>query len=262
MYTEHTLSSFDMMIERQKKLVKKMHKRVTKQWQALEKAYIEGDREAARDVIARDHKVNLLDFDINKQALKILLRHQPMAKDLRFVISSFKVATDLERIGDSAKAIANHILTNEEPLRHGNATILSMVQLMLTMQKEAVNAWLNEDEHKALATREKDKQVDELYESLFRELLSWMMEDPRNITSCITSLVMSRYVERSGDHVKNICQATYFVVTGTELERVKEERSERYSLDNLLDAETDHIDAQYQDEDIEADDELDDEHNV
>ncbi len=234
MEEHHILTSFDKDIRRLEKLLLKMNECVLAQSKLMMEAYINFDKDKALEVIKADHKINLLDFDVDKRALRILLRHQPMAKDLRFVFSAPKITNNLERIADGSKFIANAILEQENKPKFGIATLENMMNITLKMQEDAIEAWKEGDETKAVMVREMDNKVDELYSSLCRELITWMSEDTKNISPCLFTQMSARYIERAGDHVKNICESVYFVATGIKLERIEEESAERYSFESIM----------------------------
>ncbi|MFV0322000.1 MAG: phosphate signaling complex protein PhoU [Alphaproteobacteria bacterium] len=231
---DHILSAFDDNIERLNNMLMDMANLAIIQNNAMLKAYQDFDKDLADKVIKADHSINIKDMDIDKRALRIILRHQPMAEDLRLVITAPKVSTNIERIADGAKAIAKMIIRQDKPLTLGNNTIITMGQTVNVMFNDVMEAWVERDELTAIEIRERDQRVDELYRSLFRELISWMIEDPRNITSGITALLAARYIERAGDHICNICEAIYFVSTGRRLERVIEEENDEPFDINVL----------------------------
>ncbi len=253
MKEQHTLSAFDESITKLEKLLLKMNKRLLKQQKALQQAYMSGDKALAEKIYEGDHKINLLDFDVNRRSLRTLLRHQPMAKDLRFVFSAPKIADNLERIGDSIKNIASFIIQEPKLADFGKSTIDVMLQMVQTMQSDAMKAWRDNDATKAIAIHKIDQKVDDLYKSLFRELLTWMMEDSKNISPCLSVLLAARYIERAGDHITNICEIIYFIETGIILEQVEENAQNRYSFDTLLEDNTDLSDMNPDNEDDEID---------
>ncbi|MFV0430677.1 MAG: phosphate signaling complex protein PhoU [Alphaproteobacteria bacterium] len=236
MKNDHILTAFDDNIERLNALLTKMADLTIIQNNAMLKAYKDFDKELAENVIKADHQINLQDMDIDKRTIRILIRHQPMAEDLRLVISAPKASTNIERIADGAKAIARMIIKQEEALPLGSNTIVTMGQMVNVMLKDVMVAWGERDETKAIEIRERDFRVDELYRSLFREIISWMIENPKNISAGITALLAARYIERAGDHICNICEAIYFISTGRRLERVIEEENDEGFDINILES--------------------------
>ncbi len=224
--SEHILSAFDDNIDRLDGMLLELSELIILQYNGMLKAYQDFDKSLAEEVIKADNKINLKDMDVDKRTLRILLRHQPMAQDLRLIISAPRASSNLERIADGAKAIARMLIRQDEALNLGNNTLITMGQVVIEMLKDVMVAWKKRDETKALEVRERDNKIDELYRSLFREIISWMIEDPRNITSGITTLMAARYIERAGDHIVNITEAIYFTSTGRRLERVIEEEND------------------------------------
>ncbi len=174
------------------------------------------DSVLAQSVIDRDHEVNALQVQIDEDAMRIFALRNPMATDLRRVIGAIKVATDLERIGDLAEGIARRALT----VNNGEALALTkgvhrMGKLVRTQLKSVLDALLTDDTIKAKQVWLGDSDVDEMYDSLFRELLTFMMEDPRTISSSASLLFAAKNLERIGDHATNIAETVYFITEGS-----------------------------------------------
>jgi len=150
--------------------------------------------------------------------VRLLALRQPMAQDLREIVSALKVSADLERIGDYAANIAKRSLALAQvPVVRPAAGIPRMGRLVETILKEVLDAYIERDVDKAIAAWERDEELDDLYTSLFREVLTYMMEDPRNITPCTHLLFMAKNLERIGDHATNIAEIIHFLVVGTPL---------------------------------------------
>lgn len=176
------------------------------------------DSALAKDVIARDAVVNALQEKIDADALRMLALRHPMAADLRRVIGAIRAASDLERIGDLAESIARRALTiNESEKLDLSRGVTRMGKLVKAQLKSALDALLNDDADKAVNVWLQDQDVDELYASLFRELLTYMMEDHRNIQACTGLLFVAKNLERVGDHATNIAEIVYFSVHGRSL---------------------------------------------
>ena len=182
-------------------------------------ALIRTDTDLAMATVAGDKKIDAMQAQIDELAVSIIARRQPMAQDLRLVIASIHVANDLERIGDMAKSTARRSTQIEglamsvqfkNGLRH-------MGELALRQVKMALDAFAARDKDMAVDVVERDTDVDALYVSLFRELLTYMMEDPRNITMCTHLLFCGKNLERVGDHSTNIAEQAYFLATGKSL---------------------------------------------
>lgn len=176
------------------------------------------DSALAKDVIERDAIVNSLQEKIDADALRMLALRHPMAADLRRVIGAIRAASDLERIGDLAESIARRALTiNESEKLDLTRGVARMGKLVKAQLKSALDALLNDDAEKAVDVWLQDQDVDSLYASLFRELLTYMMEDHRNIQACTGLLFVAKNLERVGDHATNIAEIVYFSVHGRSL---------------------------------------------
>ena len=173
----------------------------------------------AEDTILLDEKINQLDIDIEESAIRMIALRQPMAQDLRQLLGAIRIATDLERIGDLGKNLAKRAITvsqekHPKPIRKD---LKRMGKLVRRQLKDALDAYVQRDAQKALEVWEGDEEVDDMYTSIFRELLTYMMEDPRNITLCTHLLFGARNLERIGDHTTHIAQNVYFLVEGEKI---------------------------------------------
>ena len=176
------------------------------------------DNKLAMAVKDGDKEIDALEHEIESLVVRMLALRQPMANDLRYVVSTLRTSSDIERIGDYAKNIAKRAMAlNQlpaEPLLRGVLRIGRPVQAML---KDLMDAHLQGDTAKAIEVWEADEEVDALYTSLFRELLTYMMEDPRHITPCTHLLFIAKNLERIGDHATNIAEIIHFQVEGVSL---------------------------------------------
>ncbi|MEP3889530.1 MAG: phosphate signaling complex protein PhoU [Hellea sp.] len=176
------------------------------------------DSDLARQVIAMDKRANALQEQIDEDALRLMALRHPMASDLRRTIGAIRCAVDLERVGDLAEGIARRAISiNEEDkieLAKGVGRIGKLVKRQVS---GALDALLREDADKALQVWLADEDVDEMYNAIFRELLTYMMGDPRTITACASFLFVAKNLERIGDHATNICESVYFTVYGKQL---------------------------------------------
>ena len=177
------------------------------------------DPKLAEAVVRSDRAIDQLEYDIEAQVISMIARRQPMAVDLRHIMGALRITADLERIGDLAKNIAKRALaiaheTHPKPLMTG---LRHMVQLALRQLNEVLEACAERDAQRALAVWRADEQIDAMYNSLFRELLTYMMEDPRNIGLSTHLLFGAKNIERVGDHTTNIAETVHFLVTGTTL---------------------------------------------
>ena len=174
------------------------------------------DIDQAELVISQDKRLDEMQQKLEDQIILLIAKRQPFATDLRTVVAALRISNDLERIGDLAKNIAKRVILIEDQLRskkfiHGveNLSKLSQVQL-----KNVLDSYVKQDVELADEVRVNDKDIDELYTSLFREFLTYMMEDPRNITMCTHLLFCAKNLERIGDHATNIAENVHFMVTG------------------------------------------------
>jgi phosphate transport system protein len=189
----------------------------------------------AQRVIGSDEHIDELQRQIEETAILMLARRQPMAQDLREIVAAIHIATDLERVGDLAKNTAKRVIAIE-----GNFTSPRLVagvehiaELCLAQLKHVLDAYAGRDLKAALGVWERDDEIDAMYTSLFRELLTYMMEDPRNITFCTHLLFCAKNIERIGDHATNIAETLYYLITGQPLtdERPKKDTSSLTSVD-------------------------------
>lgn len=215
---EHIVKAYDGELNSLAALVTEMGSRVEAMVQDSIKALKKQDVALADDVIARDAGVNALQEQIDSDAMRLLALRHPMAADLRLVIGCIRAANDLERIGDLAEGIARRAKTlakfDKIDLTRGVTRMGKMVKIQL---KAALDALLNEDADTAIEVWLQDADIDAHYASMFRELLTYMMEDHRNIQSCTGLLFAAKNLERIGDHATNIAEIVYFSVTGKPL---------------------------------------------
>ncbi len=192
-------------------------------------ALVSRDTELASRVITADTRVDQLESEVENQAILMIARRQPMAIDLRQIVAAIRIASDLERIGDMAKNIAKRatVIGSERQPQKVAVGVEHMAEIALDQLKDVLDSYVSKDKDKALEVRARDEEIDALYTSLFRELLTYMMEDPRNITMCTHLLFCAKNIERVGDHATNIAENVYYLVTGQSLrdERPKSDRS-------------------------------------
>ena len=178
-------------------------------------ALTERDDALAREVIDRDRRVNALDVEVDEKCVELLALHQPAAGDLRFITTAMKIVTDLERIGDQAVNIAQRALElNREPQLKPYIDLPRMAEKAGRMVKESLDAFVNRDTELARRVCAEDEAVDALKEQVFRELLTFMMEDPRTIPRAIRLILISRFLERVADHATNIAEMVIYLVEG------------------------------------------------
>ena len=178
-------------------------------------ALVTRDSALAREVIERDHQVNALDVEIDEESIRLLALHQPAARDLRLVTTAMKIATELERISDLAENISERAIElNEEPQLKPYIDIPMMGNMARVMVKHSIDAFVKEDAQLARKVLTDDDYVDDLMEQLFRELLSFMLEDTRTISRAIRLSFIAKYLERMADHATNIAELVVYLVEG------------------------------------------------
>ncbi len=194
---------------------------VEKQIAGAVAALIERNDDQARMIIERDHSVNRMDVEVDDLCLRLLALHQPAARDLRLITTGLKITTDLERIGDMAVNICERILElNREPQLKPLIDLPRMADVAQHMLRESLDSFVREDVDLALAVCREDDIIDGLNSQLFRELLSYMAEDPRTISRAIPLLFIAKYLERIGDHATNIAEMVVFMVKGKSIRHV------------------------------------------
>jgi phosphate transport system protein len=173
------------------------------------------DINLANQVIAEDHKVNEKRFEIEEQCIQLIATQQPMASDLRILVSVLNIITELERIGDYAVGNARvAIMIGNEPPLKPLIDIPRMAEKTVNMLQRSLEAFINRDAEAVRKINEEDDEVDGLYDQVFRELLSFMMEDPRTVTRATRLMWVAHNLERAADRVTNICERVLFIVTG------------------------------------------------
>ena len=213
--SEHTAKAFDLDLQELDRMVAEMGGLAEKQIAESVAALTKRDLERARRVIADDERIDALQSEIEEKSVLTIARRQPMAVDLREVVSALRVANDLERIGDLAKNIGKRVaLTGDfHPVKLIRG-VEHMAALVLAQLKEVLDAYSAHDLDKALLVWRGDEEVDALCTSLFRELITYMMEDPRNITFCIHLMFCAKNIERMGDHATNIAETVHYLIEG------------------------------------------------
>lgn len=178
-------------------------------------ALVTRDSALAREVIERDHLVNSLDVEIDEESIRLLALHQPAARDLRLVTTAMKIATELERISDLAENVSERVIElNEEPQLKPYIDIPMMGNMARMMVKQSIDAFVKDDSQLARKVLADDDFVDNLMEQLFRELLSFMLEDTRTISRAIRLSFIAKYLERMADHATNIAELVVYLVEG------------------------------------------------
>ncbi len=211
----HTDRAFEEQLGQLRTAVLEMGGLVEEQIGQAVRALIQRDEALARATIERDHTVNRFDVEIDDLSLKLLALRQPAARDLRLITTALKITTDLERIGDMATHIAERAieLAGELPIKP-YIDIPRMADVARDMLRRSLDAFVREDTELALSVCIGDDTIDQLHEQLFRELLSYMVENPATVSRAMRLLFVSKYLERVGDHATNIAEMVIFMVKG------------------------------------------------
>ena len=217
--TTHIVSAFDEDLGKLRNLIAQMGGLAEDQFGKAIDALSTSDRVKAEHVIAADDKIDTLEKEVEDNAIKLIAMRQPMAGDLRAIMVAIRISSDLERIGDLAKNIAKRTLAVNEPLpRSVNAGMNRMADLALEQLADVLDAYASLDTQKAIDVWHNDSRIDTLYNSVFRELLTYMMEDARTIGMCTHLLFGAKNIERIGDHTTNIAENIHYLVTGHPLD--------------------------------------------
>src|SRR5262245_21453153 len=213
---EHTAKAFDVDLQEISRMVAEMGGLAEKMVADSVDALSRRDTQSAQEIVAADPRIDALQHEIEEKAVLTIARRQPMAIDLRDVVGALRVANDLERIGDLAKNIAKRVLALDGEFHPTKLLrgVEHMGALVLSQLKEVLDGYASHDLSKALAVWNGDEAVDSMCTSLFRELLTYMMEDPRNITFCIHLMFCAKNIERMGDHATNIAETVYYMIEG------------------------------------------------
>jgi phosphate transport system protein len=214
--SEHTAKGFDIDLQELTRMVAEMGGLAEKQIADSIDALARRDSISAQRIVAADPRIDGMQHEIEDKAVLTIARRQPMAVDLRELVGALRVSNDLERIGDLAKNIAKRVIALDGDFHPTKLLrgVEHMGALVLGQLKDVLDSYASHDLDKALAVWNGDEQVDALCTSLFRELLTYMMEDPRNITFCIHLMFCAKNIERMGDHATNIAETVYYMIEG------------------------------------------------
>ena len=213
---DHTTKAFDTDLQEITRKVAEMGGLAERQIADATRALVERDTDLAEHVIGTDPAIDAMQHEIEEKAILTIARRQPMAVDLREIIGAMRVCNDLERIGDHAKHIGKRVVALDLDL-HPQKLIRGvdhMASLVAAQLKQVLDAYASHDLATALVVWNGDEEVDALCVSLFRELLTYMMEDPRNITFCMHLMFCAKDIERIGDHATNIAETVYYMIEG------------------------------------------------
>ncbi len=213
---QHISSAFDKDLRQIEDLVVTMGGLVETQIEEAAEVLTTRDLERGERLIASDKRVDEIEQEIDSLVVRLIALRQPTAGDLRSVLAALKVAADLERIGDYAKNIAKRtkVLAQVEPVGSSAKSIRRMCLMVRQMVKDVLDAYLTRDLASAADIRLRDEEVDQVHNNLFRALLTYMLEDPRNITPCMHLLFIAKNVERMGDHTTSVAEQITYLVTG------------------------------------------------
>ena len=213
---EHTAKAFDADLQELNRMIAEMGGLAEKQVSDSVDALVRRDADLAQHVVTADPAVDALQHQIEEKAVLTIASRQPMAVDLRDIVGALRVSNDLERIGDLAKNIAKRVMALDGEF-HPTKLIRGVEHMgaqVASLLKDVLDSYADHDLQKALAVWNGDEQVDAMCTSLFRELLTYMMEDPRNITFCIHLMFCAKNIERMGDHATNIAETVYYMIEG------------------------------------------------
>jgi|SRR6185312_4895723 phosphate transport system protein len=213
---EHTAKAFDVDLQELTRMVAEMGGLAEKQIADAVDALARRDADRAQRTVASDPSIDALQAEIEERAVLTIARRQPMAVDLREIVGALRVSNDLERIGDLAKNIGKRVLALDGEFHPPKLIrgVEHMGALVLTQLKEVLDSYAGHDLKKAMVVWNGDEEIDAMCTSLFRELLTYMMEDPRNITFCIHLMFCAKNIERMGDHATNIAETVYYMIEG------------------------------------------------
>ncbi|AGT08018.1 phosphate signaling complex protein PhoU [Paracoccus aminophilus] len=212
----HIASAFDRDLETVQALVVKMGGMVETAIQDSARALETRDDELAEDVRQRDKAIDALEAQINEEAARLIALRAPIASDLRTALTVIKISASLERVGDYAKNIAkrSNVLAHMPLINGAGIALRRMSTTVEGMMKDALDSFIQRDAALAEDVRQRDIDVDQMYNALFREFLTYMMEDPRNITACMHLHFIAKNIERMGDHATGIAEQVIYLTTG------------------------------------------------
>ena len=220
---EHTLKAFDQDLDRLRALISEMGGLAEHSIGEAMRCLVQRDVEGAKQIVENDKKLDALEIETERRVVQLIALRAPMAGDLREAVAALKISGVVERIGDYAKNIARRVPELEkvghiEPL----SLLPEMARIATQMVHDVLNAFVNRDPEAAVIVAERDEALDDFYDSIFRTLLTFMMEKPNNIGHATQLLFVAKNLERVGDHATNIAEMVYFAATGKQmLERLE-----------------------------------------
>jgi phosphate transport system protein len=223
MNEQHIASAFDRDLEAVQAMIMQMGGLVEAAIVNSAEALANRDEDLAQKVRRDDARIDALEEQVNDEAARVIATRQPMSSDLRTVLTVMKIATNLERCGDYAKNLGKRtgVLVSMPPVGGTTKSIRRMAREVELMLKDALDAYIRRDAKLAAKVRDHDLEVDQMYNALFREFLTHMMEDPRNITACMHLHFIAKNIERMGDHVTSIAEEVIYLVTGLRPEEAR-----------------------------------------
>ena len=214
----HTDREYEGELRRLREMLLMMGAKVEEMLTQSMKALVERDSVLAEKTLYIDRTINRLEIEVDDLCLRVLARRQPVARDLRVLTMALKVVTDLERMGDLGVNICERVMElNEEPPLESYIQVVNMAEAAQEMLREALDAFVAGDADRAQAIVERDSKVDEYYATIFRELLTYMMENPRNIFRATRLQSIAKYIERIADHATNVAEMVVFMVRGQDV---------------------------------------------
>jgi phosphate transport system protein len=220
---QHIASAFDRDLEGIQAMIMKMGGLVEVAIMDAAKSLETRDEELALQVREGDKAIDAMDEKLNEEAARVIAIRAPTATDLRIVLSVMRISSNLERIGDLSKNMAKRtsVLNQMQQIGGTASSLRRMAREVELMLKDALDAYIQRDDALAVDVIERDRDVDQMYNTLFREFLTFMLEDPRNITACMHLHFIAKNIERMGDHVTSICEQVVFLTSGKKPEDVR-----------------------------------------
>ncbi|CAA7614721.1 phosphate signaling complex protein PhoU [Magnetospirillum sp. UT-4] len=213
---DHTVKSYDDELAHLTNILARMGGMAEAQFAASLQALGKRDSDLAARVVAGDARVDELEQEVQAFTVRLLALRQPVASDLRQIVAALKVSSELERVADYAANVAKRsLILNQLPAVKPVAAVLHLARIVQEILKDILDAYIERDVEKAIRVWSRDEEVDDMYTGLFRELITYMMEDPRTITACTHLMFMAKNIERIGDHATNIAETLHFLVVGT-----------------------------------------------
>ncbi len=233
--SEHSYKQYDMELETVRARVMQMGGLIQTQIMTAIDAFIAGDHDRMEKVIADDHRVNGLEVSIDEECTQIIVKRQPAANDLRLIMAVSKIVTDLERIGDEAAKIARiakMIMQRDHLSTPRIGYVRDIGEISLAMLRGVLDAFARLDAVKAMAIIREDQAIDEKFRGIMRQLITYMLEDPRTITSAFDIVFIAKAIERIRDHAKNIAENVIYIVKGKDVRHIALDQVEHTAHSN------------------------------